>query len=1072
MYCIRIPSLLQGFSASFQFYVLPLTFNLLNDIITDAMELARSTSRGGLSLRRIFTLALAVLFTATLWAITAGPATYAADASWSGSAIVYEGNKYIATTDEQILKDVGLESASKVYVFVDPAQTRGDPSSTNGTSPPTDRKIRLIYFETNTDPTTATEAKYKDFTYVNQGNYTNPSAVTSITFSQTGGEGTTSCDIDTGLGYIICPVTTTLAGAMDFIFDVLTGFLEVRPIETGQDSALYRAWKFMQAFANVAFVIVFLIIIYSQLTGAGISSYGLKKLLPRLIIAALLVNLSYFISSIAVDISNVLGYSLQDIFITMRNSLIGSEGNNWDLMSWESLSGFALAGGTLAVAGGLSAFIAVSDFGPEVVYLILPALVVALIAVLVALVVLAARQAIIIVLVILSPLAFVAYLLPNTEKWFTKWRELFFTMLFIFPAFSVVFGGSQLAATAIIHTADSINLIILGMLVQVAPLFITPLLIKLGGGLLGRIAGLVNDPNKGIIDRTRKFAEGRTQDAHARRISDPKGWQLMRRNARWRYDRKKDREQWRTKHTERADANWAGRPKAVLIDNYGRESGDIKTLHETRAENLYARKKLVPDSPLQKLDIDVRNAKARLANTNVDVEDQYGRLQAKDTGDGLNVIPAHLATRATIARSQAYRASTLARQHHNTEYMVKEEYAKALAASEAMRREAGGINPRGANSALAAAFAASDEAYAKAIAEGRAINEHFKLSSGKTQRHAIMLSREDEFSEVDDDGNEHWFRVDDVFTRQAAIEDMLSKGTADEAEAIMKLGGLPEMAEYRSTIGGTIAKSPGVQAKLLYAAGQTIDDFKQGRIVGDEGLDFAAVRSILKGKYDEGAIVALDPTAIRRLHAVMTNEGGRGKAALDRLVANDSPEEREKNIAEYERLRTELSKDVRKTFFGDKKGDIKSGARPGLAEIARITKPDFDLDDPNTYGDDVKGDPAKGILDKQMDDVVARSILSGNLNERVIQDLDAETVKRLIAVALDDQSRGKNARGRVIENLTDQAIYDVQLQELSKKIRDAIASGSTQIDDEVRDDIMRLARLSNPNFDPDDESTW
>src|SRR5690606_39097781 len=133
-------------------------------------------------------------------------------------------------------------------------------------------------------------------------------------------------------------------------------------------------------------------------------------------------------------------------------------------------------------------------------------------AVLVALLVMAARQAIITILVVIAPLAFVAYLLPNTEKWFDKWRGLFMTMLILFPAFSVVFGGSQLAAMIIIQNADSLNLIILGMLVQVAPLFITPMLVKMGGSLLAKIAGIVNNPNKGLIDRTRNFAKDRSEN--------------------------------------------------------------------------------------------------------------------------------------------------------------------------------------------------------------------------------------------------------------------------------------------------------------------------------------------------------------------------------------------------------------------------------------------------------------------------------------------------------------------------------------------------------------------------------
>ena len=69
------------------------------------------------------------------------------------------------------------------------------------------------------------------------------------------------------------------------------------------------------------------------------------------------------------------------------------------------------------------------------------------------LLIMAARQALIVILIIISPLAFVCYLLPGTEKWFKKWRDLFFTMLVFFPAFAVIFGGAQLAGIIIIQNA-------------------------------------------------------------------------------------------------------------------------------------------------------------------------------------------------------------------------------------------------------------------------------------------------------------------------------------------------------------------------------------------------------------------------------------------------------------------------------------------------------------------------------------------------------------------------------------------------------------------------------------------
>ena len=56
------------------------------------------------------------------------------------------------------------------------------------------------------------------------------------------------------------------------------------------------------------------------------------------------MNVSYIVCSLAIDISNLLGYGLQGIFINIRNSLVGLEGNTWEVTSWESVTSFVLAG--------------------------------------------------------------------------------------------------------------------------------------------------------------------------------------------------------------------------------------------------------------------------------------------------------------------------------------------------------------------------------------------------------------------------------------------------------------------------------------------------------------------------------------------------------------------------------------------------------------------------------------------------------------------------------------------------------------------------------------------------------
>jgi len=601
-----------------------LTFYLLDAIIEDVMwEFARLPSHRyiSISMRKIFICFIAAIAAAFLWALVFTSDTFAADASWSNkTAINYESNIYLGPVNETDNVKLGLPKGAKAYTYTDP--TLVNPSSTDP------QKIHIIYFTPDVDVSSATSAKYKTFLYNGPGNFSNPSSPTDIVIglqSAAPDPGTSSCVVDGGLGWIICPITNFIANGMDHIFGILSNFLTVRPVGTNSDSALFRAWTYMRSFANVAFVAAFLIIIYSQLTNLGISNYGIKKLLPRLIVAALLVNLSYYICAIAVDISNILGHSLQDVFINMRNSLVGSEGNNWNTISFSSISSFILSGGTLATAGAVGLGFTLMNYGiAGSLFLLLPTLMAGLVAVLIALLIMAARQALVTILIILAPLAFVAYLLPNTEKWFEKWQSTFMTMLILFPAFSIVFGGSQLAAAAIIQNADSINLIILGMVIQVVPLFVTPLLINMSGSILGKVAGIVNNPNKGLIDRTRKFTDDRAQNIMAKRLgATAKRGEFLKRGAQSIDHRRRKREGLRSARTGMADARWANSRDYSNIDQMSREASSSKSLGEGRSELRYNSQKNVAGSHIQDLDMRLRENKQKLDNVNTRTENIF-----------------------------------------------------------------------------------------------------------------------------------------------------------------------------------------------------------------------------------------------------------------------------------------------------------------------------------------------------------------------------------------------------------------------------------------------------------------
>lgn len=336
-------------------------------------------------------------------------------------------------------------------------------------------------------------------------------------------EETSTCEID-AVGWIICPVVTIMAELVDGAYAFVSSLLVVQPLlTTGESENIYNAWTMMRNFANAAFVIAFLLIIFSQLTSFGMNNYGIKKMLPRLIVAAILVNVSFWVCALAVDISNILGSSLNSLFNGMGAGL--PDGENKSAIAtgegWVGITGLVLAG-TIVGAGFLYATLSA----------LLPALLAALVAIVAVFLVLTLRQALIVLLIVISPLAFVAYLLPNTESLFKKWMALFKTLLLMYPIIAVIFGASALASTIVMASASGdyvIAIQIMGALIAIIPLALTPVVMKTAGGLLNRFGGIVNNPNRGPVDKIRKGAEGfrdRRQAIAGKRRMDRGQWAL------------------------------------------------------------------------------------------------------------------------------------------------------------------------------------------------------------------------------------------------------------------------------------------------------------------------------------------------------------------------------------------------------------------------------------------------------------------------------------------------------------------------------------------------------------------
>ena len=541
-------------------------------------ELRKNLTHGRLSVRRISVLATAFMMAFFVAILATANVALAADATRNGSTLSYNGQTYAEiTTPSQTLPN-GLPSDTTGYFYVDATANK------------------TYFILTTGDVKKATQGQYVFYDGIPPQNFSNPSPPQSVSIANGGPNSlestsgsTNTCDgsLTDGIGWILCPVVNFLASGMDHLYDILSSFLEVRPVQSDTSSSLYRMWAIVRDIANICFVIAFLIIVYSQVTSIGVSNYNVKRMLPRLIVAAILVNVSFWISALAVDLSNFLGHAIHDLFVNVFKSLnTAGQYKDIEMLSWESISTAILSGGTAIAGLGLYGQFVVLGLGLKgSLLLLIPILIGVLFAVLVALLVMAARQALITCLIIISPLAFVAFLLPNTEKYFDKWKDLFMTMLLLYPIFSVIFGASQLAGLAIIQNANSLNLIILGMAVMVAPVVITPLLVKFSGSLVGRIANMVNNPSRGVLDRTKNWAQGRAQEEKAKILAGQarNNWANRRTIAVDRRRRRKDG--WKKAYETMADNNFAATGEGMEIEGATRRAANDRV----RIDNAFAR---------------------------------------------------------------------------------------------------------------------------------------------------------------------------------------------------------------------------------------------------------------------------------------------------------------------------------------------------------------------------------------------------------------------------------------------------------------------------------------------------
>ena len=286
-------------------------------------------------------------------------------------------------------------------------------------------------------------------------------------------------------GWILCGVIdmadALFAEAQGWVFDLLN-----IPIGTySEDTGLKNTWAVSRNLANVGLVLVALVMIASQIFSFEfMSAYTIKKVIPRLVAATILIQLSWIIFTAMIAIINAIGFGLYSLLVNAFGAtdiidMLGHAGTFGE----EVTANVAGVGIIVGIIGGtVAAGVAIATGGAGL------ALVFTMVSVIISLVVaiftLIIRKMLIIILLVISPLALLAWILPGTQNLWNTWWKLFSRLLAMLPLIALLFAAGRIGASIMLESnTDNTLRMILAIIVYFAPLFLIPSTFKFAGGM-------------------------------------------------------------------------------------------------------------------------------------------------------------------------------------------------------------------------------------------------------------------------------------------------------------------------------------------------------------------------------------------------------------------------------------------------------------------------------------------------------------------------------------------------------------------------------------------------------------
>lgn len=281
------------------------------------------------------------------------------------------------------------------------------------------------------------------------------------------------------------------------------------------------AWSSIRIIATSLLVIAMLVMVISQALGGNfLDAYTIRKLLPKLVVAAILIQISWYLGKFAVGLFNDIGTGIGDLLTAPFGPNVSDIDNALAPIGRTGVLTLGLFSAVIATAAVFS--------GLTVMGIVLLGVPVVL-AVLVGYLVLVFRQILILLCILIIPLALVAWVLPGTERYWKLWRETFVKLLVMFPMIMALIAAGRIFGT-VGGKAGGITGLIIVLVGFFGPLAVLPKTFNWGGAALGALGGAVINGTKGLRGKPKEIALSGAQtnravrrEARSERLSYNKG---------------------------------------------------------------------------------------------------------------------------------------------------------------------------------------------------------------------------------------------------------------------------------------------------------------------------------------------------------------------------------------------------------------------------------------------------------------------------------------------------------------------------------------------------------------------